>query len=221
MADRRSMAATVAGIACFVVAAALFVTAVATKSTLGTLAMTAAQLGVLAFYWFPWSFAWGSRPLTVATVFAVILLAVSLAIIGLSGLFLIQSDAPFLGWGPFLIVHLGANIALALRPRVYLWWLLGVWTVGPLVFLGAMVLIAILHPGGWPPLETFLMTLFTHVGHDWQGAPQAIFWLFSLCSFTGSAGGLGFALIWRWARIVKDRERLSVPGDVTPSGTTG
>ena len=137
----------------------------------------------------------------------------SLAIIVRSGVILIGLGTPFLHWGPFLIVHLGANVALALRPRVYLWWLLGVWTVGPLVVV-ASFLLQTAFPGGFPPVEIWLTTLFRNTirPDDWSGVEELIFWLISLGSFVGTAAGLGFALIWRNRKM---KAQAVVPRETT------
>ncbi len=193
-------------------AAAIFAVAIATRQMLGPLAMTVAQLGVLAFYWFPWSHARRSREPIAAIVFGVLSLVVSLLVIGGSGAVLVGAKSPFLVWGPFLIVHLAGNIALATRPRVYLCWIIGVWVAGPLA-LGLLVLYGVTFPHDRAPVELLLRTFIEDTGgsNDWPGAIRGIFWLFSLAAFVGTAAGLGLALMWR-------RRRLEAESKETPSG---
>lgn len=204
----RTIAVT-AGVAFLLGAVGLFAVAIARAlahrehTPLGPLAMTAAQLAVLSVYWFPWRDAWKSAVPAAATVFGVIFLVVSLAIIGWSGAIMAGWPVPFLEWGPFLIVHAAGNIALAVRPRVYLWWILGVWTVGPLA-IGAMFLLQGAHPGGFAPLEVLLTVLVAEGGSDLGGLAPIFFWLISLGSFTGTVAGLGFALLWR-RRLRRER----------------
>lgn len=199
------------GILFFAAAVVLFAVAVATGQVLGPLAMTAAQLGVLTFYWFPWSTAWRSHEPVVAIIFAVLSLVVSLWIITWSGTVLRSLSSPFVEWGPFLIVHAVGNIALALRPRIYLWWMLGVWTVGS---LGVLLLLQPTRPGWFPPPEVLLTTLVGNAGGSGAltAAAEVIFWLISLASFAGTAAGLGFAMAWRRRRLDKEAGRVRASG---------
>lgn len=193
--------ATVAEVAAgcfFLLAGVLFAVALTDRpgTPFATAAMAAAQLGVLCFYWVPYRTVWGSSSSGVVRVLGAVCLVVSLCILWVAGGFLIANKTPFLQWGPFLLVHLLANIALGVRPRVYLWWILGVWTVGPLA-MGAFVLFNLTHPGGFELINGLLTALVGPMGaRDYQSIVPGVFWLISLDVFIGTAAGAGFARLW-------------------------
>ena len=195
MDDAPSIVADALGVFLLVTSIVLVVMGVAADGNLPVTSsgMIACQVGILCFYFRPYREARKiALPFYMAALSAVAFV-VSFGVIGYAMCFVILDLETFLSCGVFLTVHLVANFLLMLRPRVYLAWVTGVWSVG--LIAGAILWVS--PEMRLPVIRKLLATL---TGGDARDVVTLLIrktiWAWSLASMIGTAAGACMARVW-------------------------